>query len=353
MTLERNSPLPLNYQLAKKLEQDIISGLFAEGDKLPSLRKLATEYKISLPMVRQSLQLLQNQGLIDTIQGKGSFVLEIPQDIDQAESKKSILFITNRNERQATRFFMKILFKFEEVAASKNLRVEFSQTSENEDCSRMFSSRIHEGVVFFGTPSDKVFDTIKRLDIPMVIVGDYNDNKDIVNIINNDFDGGCQVADYFLSKKHKEIGIFASDKSKLYAKQRIKGFKSILKKQGLSPAFIEDCKKSDPQKVARQLLQNQDITAIFALSDDLAYSLYSAAEELNIDIPNQVSVIGFDDENFSQFLSPSLTTVRISPQDVSEECIKQLNILRSKEYTSKTVEIDVQIIERKSVIEQN
>ena len=76
MSVERNSPIPLYFQLAETLRAAINSGVYGVGSKLPTESELCEQYDVSRSVVRQALQSLVHDNLIGTERGRGAFVLE-------------------------------------------------------------------------------------------------------------------------------------------------------------------------------------------------------------------------------------------------------------------------------------
>lgn len=74
----RNSPLPLYAQLADLLRQRIVRGVWAKGQKLPSLEELVREFKVARVTVRQAVNLLADEGLLSPQAGRGTFVTAVP-----------------------------------------------------------------------------------------------------------------------------------------------------------------------------------------------------------------------------------------------------------------------------------
>ena len=83
--LDRTTPVPLYFQLAETLRAGISQGLYAAGERLPSEHELCARYDISRSVVRQALQSLALQGLIETERGRGAFVRErkVPINLSQ------------------------------------------------------------------------------------------------------------------------------------------------------------------------------------------------------------------------------------------------------------------------------
>ncbi len=76
MSVERNSPIPLYFQLAETLRAAIDTGIYGAGSKLPTESELCDQYDVSRSVVRQALQSLARDNLIETERGRGAFVLE-------------------------------------------------------------------------------------------------------------------------------------------------------------------------------------------------------------------------------------------------------------------------------------
>jgi len=74
MIISNSSPLPIYEQITQQIKQQIMSGDLAEGDALPSIRKLALELQISVITTKRAYEELEREGFIDTVGGKGTFV---------------------------------------------------------------------------------------------------------------------------------------------------------------------------------------------------------------------------------------------------------------------------------------
>ena len=74
MIISNSSPLPIYEQITQQIKQQIMNGELAEGDALPSIRKLALELQISVITTKRAYEELEREGFIDTVGGKGTFV---------------------------------------------------------------------------------------------------------------------------------------------------------------------------------------------------------------------------------------------------------------------------------------
>lgn len=87
ITLKENSDLPLYRQIADAIYSEIIGGRLAAGDKLPTVRELSDEMGISRGTIKHAYEYLENSGIIEMIQGKGTFVLGAEENISSRKEK--------------------------------------------------------------------------------------------------------------------------------------------------------------------------------------------------------------------------------------------------------------------------
>ena len=136
----------------------------------------------------------------------------------------------------------------------------------------------------------------------------------------DNFAAATQAARYLLDLGHRQLGIIAgSTLNNDRSAARVSAVSAALAERGLPPPRIESTPASylvsDGKAALHRLMRGQAAaaapTAVLCMNDILAYGALLAASELGLDVPGDLSVIGFDDLDFAASLSPSLTTVRI------------------------------------------
>lgn len=135
-------------------------------------------------------------------------------------------------------------------------------------------------------------------------------------IVSSDRDATAEAAAYLEALGHRRIGFIAGPPHHRSAHERQIGFVSALEKRGLSlaPELIVEGAYSFESGVAcaeALLARRPRPTAIFASNDEMAAGVYKAAYRLKISIPEELSVIGFDDSPVASRLSPALTTIHL------------------------------------------
>jgi LacI family transcriptional regulator len=154
------------------------------------------------------------------------------------------------------------------------------------------------------------------------------------SVFSDEIQGGALVAEHLLSLGHRSIGQLAGPSIATWAIERREAFESALQRGGGDITLITlEAPPGEPHlatEAARELLTCPNRpTAIYAASDHYAKVVYRVARELNISIPNDVSVVGFSDDDFAEEMEPPLTTIRQPSYDIGRTAA-ELVLDRSK-----------------------
>lgn len=189
---------------------------------------------------------------------------------------------------------------------------------------------------------------------PLVIVNrrDLESHHSCMSI--DSYHGSCLATQYLVDHGHRDIVYFSGPNSLYDASQRLSGFVETLRQNNLeiNESSILPGQYS-PQSGYDRLIalashRNKMPSAIFAADDDIAAGIYRAARELGLDIPNDLSIVGYDNSEFSEHMYPGLTTVSQPLIQLGMKAVDLLqNMLNGEEVGSST--ITPSIVERGSV----
>ncbi len=173
----------------------------------------------------------------------------------------------------------------------------------------LLNGNITDGVIVV-TPVATDFST----DAPIVAIDPNNESSECPGIIANNREGALKAMNYLIGLGHRRIGFITGRLDLVSACQRLQGFQDGLVAAGIpfQPELVQTCDYTTERAIgcARALLALKNPpTAIFASNDMSAAGVYSAAKEANIRIPEDLSVIGFDNLPESAYFSPALTTI--------------------------------------------
>ncbi|SDK05875.1 LacI family DNA-binding transcriptional regulator [Natronincola ferrireducens] len=191
--------------------------------------------------------------------------------------------------------------------------------------------------------------------IPLVVLNRYIQNSNLVNILSDDKKGSYNGAQYLIQLGHRKIGLIEGKQGFKSTEERKEGFLQALRDYNIpvDEAFIVkgNYDLESGYRTMKYLLQLQDLpTAIFSSNDDMAVGAMKAIIEKGLSIPEDISIIGFDDNVFSSFLTPALTTVKRPIEAISEEGGRKLiKLINQEDIKKETIYINTKLVIRDSV----
>ncbi|MFH1655694.1 MAG: LacI family DNA-binding transcriptional regulator [Candidatus Omnitrophota bacterium] len=171
-------------------------------------------------------------------------------------------------------------------------------------------------------------------EIPSIVINNALDSESASYIAVDNFNGAKKAVEYLIGIGHRKIATIAGDPVTQCGMQRLDGYKAALKNKNI-PIKEEYITKGDYSRrsariAAEKLLGLKELpTAIFAGSDDMALETIEVILEKGLKVPEDISIIGFDDNPTCLYGPVSLTTVKQSFFHMAEEAVKELNKLMS------------------------
>ncbi len=151
---------------------------------------------------------------------------------------------------------------------------------------------------------------------PIVQCSEYDPDVDIPHVSIDNYKASQDALEYLIELGHKRIAMISSANEYISTNLRMQGYKNTLKKHGIIPndnyliyASRDYSFKSGKAKAKELLNIDPRPTAIFCISDTLALGAITAAKELGLNVPEDVTVIGFDDVEHTTMFHPYITTI--------------------------------------------
>ena len=212
-----------------------------------------------------------------------------------------------------------------------------------------------DGAIFIGVLGSDVSEIKKGLKAPVVFLDTYTD-ENVVNVGIDDYRGGYLTARYLIGKGHKKIAFASPDPATGdVVKERFKGFSDACVEAGVEFS-LDDVYRTDTmyynaiavgQNVA---LSGKGYTAVAAMSDIVAMGVIEGIKQCGFKVPEDISVIGFDNINEGTYITPKLTTVEQDLEKKAELASRYLlNMIETKEEIVVNEKLPVCIKERDSV----
>jgi LacI family transcriptional regulator len=226
-----------------------------------------------------------------------------------------------------------------------------------------FQQKRIDGGIVVGTRKDiGMVQEISQLDMPFVLI-DYDISEIIVNhldkrnlaVINSmDYEGAYAAMKYLIELGHTRIGFIGDGGNTYSGAQRFEAYRKALQENDLTlnEAFVlkgDFLKQTAYHEVLKLLAQHQLPTAIFSANDDMALGALDAFKEKDIRVPEDISIIGFDDVPVAAQLNPALSSVRLPIYDMSQAAVhKIIEMCQEPTKSFSTLSFPTQLIIRES-----
>lgn len=192
--------------------------------------------------------------------------------------------------------------------------------------------------------------------IPMVVMdwgasrGDFTDT-----VQDNAFQGGYLAGRYLIERGHRDIGAIPGQLERNTGGGRHAGFLQAMQEAGIAVRaewIVQgDFEPESGYQAMQQILsQKQRPTAVFCGGDIMAMGAICAADEMGLRVPQDISVIGYDNVRNARYFTPALTTVHQPKAQLGEKALEMLlDRITSKREEPQTIEVQPSLIERRSV----
>lgn len=257
-------------------------------------------------------------------------------------------------------FASEVIAHVEEIARENQVGMVLAGTTERQlpDVSWVDDvvARQPLGVILVATVlTAKDKHRLRSRGIPIVMVDPAGTPApDVPSIGSADWKGGYLATQHLLGLGHERIGIITGPDRMMAATARLSGYRAALDAAGVSvdPELIRpgEFHHRDGCREGRALLgQRNRPTAIFASSDLHALGVYEAARSLDIAIPGELSVVGYDDLRIAQWAGPPLTTIRVPLREMAQQAVRLVMRLREQpELAFSRIEMETSLIVRES-----
>lgn len=192
------------------------------------------------------------------------------------------------------------------------------------------NSRSLEGCIIFPafTESHPIMQEALSMQIPCVNFEDVSGPR-CSSVISNDREGGRLAGTMLRQEGHRVIGYINGPPHHRVCIERYEGFLAVLNEEGIkrdeSLIVVGDFSGASGARAAIELWKaNPDMTAIFCANDLMAMGAIMELTRLGVAVPDQVSIVGYDDDSFTPYTSPPLTTVRHPKAAISVKAVELL-----------------------------
>lgn len=307
-------------------------------DYLGTQIDLAKSYKTSETTSRKALERLVQQGLICRIKKKGTFIsgnaLEMHTSAAKSPVIDQICFVVNFfpfYHILENRFFIDVWTAVSDACAALNIPLTFIPSIENE-----LPENPNAGFIVMLSLNTDQSEFIRLIDgkRPCVTIHGYFPHLPVPYVIGDNVKGGYLAAQHLISNGHKEIAIVLTGKNMMGLNQefslRYQGYKMAMEQHKYrlkdEHIVIIDADDEDAGYAAMEglLRLNNRPTAVFFSSDKKALGGLFALHAHHIQVPSEMSLIGYDDQLFTALTKPAITTVNQNAAIIGGRSVKLL-----------------------------
>ncbi|WP_026507733.1 LacI family DNA-binding transcriptional regulator [Butyrivibrio sp. MC2013] len=220
----------------------------------------------------------------------------------------------------------------------------------------LFLSWNVDGIIFLGAYKDEVEEIVPKLDCPAVYIDTYASDLPIANVGINDYKGGYLATRYLIGRGHTSIAWAGPDYNDPgVINERYKGFLDACTEKGIEVSeqncFVGMTSFEQGVKLGEKIaFSSVKYTAVVCMSDILAFGIMDGLRRTGVIVPDDISVVGFDNIPACSYSNPQLTTVSQNIREKAELSAKVLFDMITEDKKIVTNEhVDVEIVERQSV----
>ncbi|WP_274363199.1 GntR family transcriptional regulator [Paenibacillus thermotolerans] len=368
--------IPLYQRIFEHYRQEIILGSLKHGDRLPSEFEMSELFTVSRITVTRAVKELEQLGLVTRVKGKGTFV-HLPQETVAAgtDSYPNLSFggqlpIISVILPYEENIGYSILRGAEKEAKERGYYVTFHNTSynvhkEREIIHQLRNDKIH-GMIVYPVNSCANLDLFADMLIsrfPFVVIDRNIEYLQLPSVVSDNYQGIHDIVKYLIDLGHRNIALVGSQiKEATSIKRRIEGYYQAL--VGSELRFHEawvadialermDSPKDEQEKIRKTIVNLMSLgkyapTAIVCINDMTAKKVMKEALSLGIKVPDELSITGFDNLPFCEYLEVPLTTVTQNFSKMGEQAVK---LLFENDYAAKEIRqivLETAIITRQS-----
>jgi LacI family transcriptional regulator len=266
-----------------------------------------------------------------------------------------VIFCREHQPLSGNPFYSRVLEGIESEIGMNNYNLLLHLIPEcNQDTlPKMVRERQVDGLILVGILKEDFVNKIITANVPVVLVDPKYAIQDCSQVFIDNEHGAFIATQYLIQAGHRKIGFISGDLSRLSFNQRLDGYAKALKntKIPFNDAFVKTGGLEQGYEHVKNLLTlNERPTAIFAANDINAIFGYKAAQDMELNIPDDISFVGFDDIDLARMSTPALTTVRVHKQDLGSISVRTLfRIIKGELVKPVHTIVSVELVERESV----
>jgi LacI family transcriptional regulator len=200
----------------------------------------------------------------------------------------------------------------------------------------------------------KIVTKIVKRNIPIVVIDRAFEHENVSNVVLNNHRAGCMAAEHLLALGHRQVACITGPMKISLSRERLKGFQGTLADSGVSlpPSHLYEgdfLYQSGIQGVRALRDRGATYTALWTMNDLTGFGAMRALHERGVKVPTEISVLGMDDLEIAEMVSPPLTTIHYPIKELVERAMELLiSQINSRDFRSETIVLEPSLTVRGS-----
>jgi DNA-binding LacI/PurR family transcriptional regulator len=353
----------LYRQLASILRDEINNGKYKPGERLPSMDDLAATYNVNKVTVRRAMAELRSAGLIYSIPAQGTYVSEQPQ-AQAAPARGQTLTIG-----LISHILVPGNIGLYHMDIIEGIRAEVSKHQANlvilpvwhidpqiRILDLILQARL-DAAIFLGPFDQMPLRRMIEAGPPAVLLDHELRGAQVDSILVDNRGGGYQAMEHLIQLGHRSLAVVCGPEDQGVSNERLLGTYEAMEGHGLPKSSLHSIpgtfERESGYRAMAQLLEagtGNVPTGIFCLNDEMAAGALQALHTVSsMHVPEDISIIGFDDTSWATATQPPLTTIHIPRQFMGRLAVQRVvSRLNDKAHTATTTVASTRIITRGS-----
>lgn len=263
-------------------------------------------------------------------------------------------------EAFANPFFSGIIQGIAAVTQKKHYSLLLSSTAdyreEQEETIKLIRNRRVDGVILMSSRSnDELINQLVQYRFPFVLIGRCAEQEGIPTVNNDNIKDTYNIVKFLLERGYKKIAALSGPEEYIFCQDRAQGYRKALDELADTEPlimFIDDFKFEEAYQGVLNYLKSGQMRfdAILAFDDMIALGALRAIQDYGFSVPEDIAVVGFNDDPMVSYIKPALTTVRLPIIKMGEEAAKMLiKILNDENYKGEEIILPTEMIIRETV----
>ena len=260
-------------------------------------------------------------------------------------------------------FFSSVISGIEDIAYQSGFTVTISQSNDSLEKERyiaqsLFANRVDGLILSIGMETNS-FDHLKLFsdkNIPLVFFDRVVDEIDTNKIVVDDFGGAYKATKHLIEQGCIKVAHIGGPLNLNIYKNRLEGYRAAMKESGciVDDEFLlhNSLTREDGERAIKQILKLPQLPdAIFCANDTTALSVITYLKSVKIKVPEEIAIVGFSNEPFSEVVTPSISTIKQPGFEIGKKAAELLlNQLNEKNLSSnfKTIVMPTELVVRES-----